>query len=271
VQVAVRPPSPFVNTDVTLQAVGSPGGPQPVAAHWDFGDRQAGDGVQVTHRWSDAGRYRVGVIATFPDGRTASAGATVPVKGPPTLTVTPPANGTVTGTGGIDCPAATCTATFKPGDRVTLTATPTGVFTAFGRWGNDCSGTRPSCTLTMDGDRTVSASFVPKPRLSVLRNGASGNDRVLGPGIFCPPDCSTVYDPGTSVRLTAQPGAVVRFTGPCREGSGHATCTVTMNGDVTVTATFGAAAQPTAAAQPAPDATGRPDRNARRRRIRGRR
>ena len=57
---------------------------------------------------------------------------------------------------GISC-GTTCSATFDPGALVTLTATPNPGF-EFAGWSGACSGTG-SCTMTMDGDRAVIATF----------------------------------------------------------------------------------------------------------------
>jgi Divergent InlB B-repeat domain len=65
-------------------------------------------------------------------------------------------SGTVTSSpSGIDC-GATCVAAFSNGTTVTLTATPAAGSTFTG-W-SDCSGTG-TCTVTMDQDRAVTATF----------------------------------------------------------------------------------------------------------------
>jgi uncharacterized repeat protein (TIGR03803 family) len=58
---------------------------------------------------------------------------------------------------GIDC-GSTCSASFAPGTQVTLTA---GTALAWGLagWGGACSGIASSCTLTLNGSASVSASF----------------------------------------------------------------------------------------------------------------
>jgi hypothetical protein len=73
----------------------------------------------------------------------------------PTLTVTAPANGKVTGDG-INCPP-TCSATFDPGQSVRLAAQPDPYYD-FAGWGGACGGTG-ACALTMDSAKTVSAGF----------------------------------------------------------------------------------------------------------------
>jgi hypothetical protein len=75
----------------------------------------------------------------------------------PRLTVVEPTGGVVTGPA-IDCPP-TCTATYEAGQMVTLTAQPDGPPIFFLAWDGDCSGEQPTCTLTMNGDKTVSATF----------------------------------------------------------------------------------------------------------------
>jgi hypothetical protein len=62
---------------------------------------------------------------------------------------------------GIAC-GTTCGATFTTGTNVTLTATPDlgAVFTGWS--GGVCSGTATTCQVTMDGDKTVTATFLLK-------------------------------------------------------------------------------------------------------------
>jgi hypothetical protein len=74
-----------------------------------------------------------------------------------TLTVTVSGEGSVTSEpAGIDCPGA-CSADFDAGTEVTLTAVPESGST-FSGFSGDCAGREP-CTLTMDGDKAVTASF----------------------------------------------------------------------------------------------------------------
>jgi len=74
------------------------------------------------------------------------------------VTVTPQGGGTVTSNpAGITCSGGTCKSTYASGTQVTLTATPK--FT----WGGDCAGTTTAtCTLTMNQDHSVKASFSKK-------------------------------------------------------------------------------------------------------------
>lgn len=71
-------------------------------------------------------------------------------------------SGTVTSSpAGIDC-GSSCSGSFSPGTSVTLTATP-GSGSRFSSWGGACSGSTPSCTVTMDQARSVSATFDSNP------------------------------------------------------------------------------------------------------------
>jgi uncharacterized repeat protein (TIGR01451 family)/uncharacterized repeat protein (TIGR02543 family) len=91
-----------------------------------------------------------------PSGDTAK----VTVASQPwTLTVTKAGSGSGTVTSspaGIDC-GTTCSSSFPNGTMVTLTATADAGSTFTG-WAGDCSGTGP-CVVTMDQDRTVTATF----------------------------------------------------------------------------------------------------------------
>src|SRR5262249_25482293 len=73
------------------------------------------------------------------------------------LHVTTSGNGAVTSApAGISC-GGTCKAIFADPTQVVLTATPASGWTSAG-WSGACSGTG-TCTLTMLGDRSVTAAF----------------------------------------------------------------------------------------------------------------
>jgi hypothetical protein len=152
----------------------------------------------------------------------------------PRLTVRAPVGGSVTGPR-INCPP-TCTATFNRNQRVTLTARPDAGFGFLG-WGGACTATGPTCTLRMSGNRTVSAFFGLRPRLTVVEPAGGV---VTGPAINCPPACTAMYEAGQAVTLTAQadgpPIFFLAWGGDC--SGGQSMCTLAMNGDKTVSATF---------------------------------
>jgi hypothetical protein len=230
VRIAVSNGAPLVGDDIVLEAQSDTG--QPTSATWTFGDGGTATGVLVTHSWSAARTYQIGVRATFPGNQVATASQAIRVTARPVLTVTPPANGRVTGSGGIDCPG-TCSATFNPNGQATLTANPDGGFVFLG-WGGSCGG-RGTCTLTMNGDKNVTASFGAPHTLSVQ---APGGGTISGGGINCPGTCSVTVDPGTRITLRATPAAGNGFLGWGGDCSGTGTCAVTMNADHSVSGRF---------------------------------
>jgi subtilisin-like proprotein convertase family protein len=184
--------------------------------------------------------------------------ATFNLNPPQALTVakggTAAAAGTVTSSpAGIAC-GATCSAMYPGGTPVTLTASaPVGsVFGGF--TGCDTMTTSTTCAVDLTAARNVTATFttVPTHRLTVVETG-SGSGNVAGPGIGCRPDCTELYNDGTSVTLVANPTAAgSRFTGwsGCDDVSGN-TCTVSMTTEKAVTATFTQRASPAVTAAPA--------------------
>jgi hypothetical protein len=81
---------------------------------------------------------------------------------PVTLTVTTAGTGSGLVTadrGGISCPGV-CQASLAPGTQVDLTAQPAAGSVFAGWSGDGCSGTG-TCQLTMNGDRTATATFQP--------------------------------------------------------------------------------------------------------------
>jgi hypothetical protein len=60
---------------------------------------------------------------------------------------------------GINCTAGTCTATYPFGTPVTLTATTTDQNSTFAGWSGDCTGPDPTCTVSMNGPKSVTATF----------------------------------------------------------------------------------------------------------------
>jgi uncharacterized repeat protein (TIGR02543 family) len=156
-----------------------------------------------------------------------------------TLTVTPPTNGTVSGTG-IACGTggSDCTETYDYGTGVVLTATA-GTGYDFGGWTGACTGTG-ACSLAMTEARTVGATFTPQRFVLTVTPPTHGT--VTGTGIACGTggaDCLEAYDHGTVVALTATPDTGYQldaWTGAC---TGTGACSVSMTAPRTVGATFG--------------------------------
>jgi hypothetical protein len=103
------------------------------------------------------------LVACGGGGGSDSPGETPgPGADAPRLTLTRTGSGTVNSTpAGISC-GATCSQAFDAGTQIALTAAPAGGYT-FGGWtGGGCSGTGV-CTLTLNADTFVMASFSPIP------------------------------------------------------------------------------------------------------------
>lgn len=85
-----------------------------------------------------------------------------------------------------------------------------------------------------------------KKRLTVSRIGSGSGTVVSSPsGISCGSDCTEDFNQGTQVTLSATAASGSIFNGWSGGGcSGTGTCTVTMNGDVTVSAEFGSQSTP---------------------------
>jgi len=163
------------------------------------------------------------------------------IQGAPTLSVTLAGTGTGSVTSnppGINCPQ-TCSASFVAGTQVTLTETA-GANSTFGGWsGGGCSGTNSTCVVTLTANQQVTATF-NGPLLNVILAGTGTGTVTSSPaGINCGSICSWNFTFGTQVTLSETPGPNSTFTGWSVSSCGNnSTCTVTMNGNQQVTATF---------------------------------
>jgi ASPM-SPD-2-Hydin domain-containing protein/List-Bact-rpt repeat protein/centrosomal CEP192-like protein len=159
--------------------------------------------------------------------------------------------GTVTSNpAGITCDASggvSCSAAFASGTAVTLTATgaTSQPGTHLSAWSGACSGTG-TCTLDMNGDKQVTATFVPDPQLIVTITGSGAGSVISSPaGITCNvpvnsgTNCVSTFPPGASVKLTATAASGSTFGGWSGAGcSGTGTCIFTSSASQTITATF---------------------------------
>jgi hypothetical protein len=139
---------------------------------------------------------------------------------------------------GIDC-GAVCTADFVEGEIVTLTASAAQAST-FAGWTGACTGTG-DCSVTMDQARNVTATFdgISYP-VTVMR---TGNGRVVSApsGIDCGNVCTSSYGPGTALTLTATPDPANELSGwggACAAAGANATCMLTVDGPLDVSASF---------------------------------
>ena len=138
---------------------------------------------------------------------------------------------------GIACGSA-CSSSFTYGATVPLTAiAATG--SRFVGWSGACKGTG-TCTLAMNASESVTANFaLVQESLSVRRSGTgSGSVKSNSAGVSCGSTCSSGFNYGTRVALTATAATGSRFTGWTGVCTGTGTCTVTMNQSRAVTATF---------------------------------
>jgi hypothetical protein len=149
---------------------------------------------------------------------------------------------------GINCEPS-CSASYISGTPVTLTAqVATG--SDFAGWSGCDTASGATCSLTMNAAKSVTASFnLQRFALTVSKvgTGSSGERSTVtssssSPGaatVDCGSSCSAIYDWGTAVTLTANPANGFRVAGwtGCATVSG-ATCTVTISGAKSVTASF---------------------------------
>lgn len=157
------------------------------------------------------------------------------------LTVSVAGNGSVASAPtGISC-GPSCTASFAENVSVTLTATP-AAGQVFSGWGGDCAGAAPTCTVTMQAARTVTAGF-NAPSAATFALGVSvtggGSLRSVPAGIDCGASCNASFAANTSVVLSATPaaGQVQTGWGGACTGAGQ-TCTVLMSQARTASAVF---------------------------------
>jgi uncharacterized repeat protein (TIGR02543 family) len=142
------------------------------------------------------------------------------------LTVSKTSNGTIS-TNGINC-GSDCSESYVANTQVTLTASPDDGYN-FVNWTDACTGTNPTTTVTVDGNKNCTANFVevPKFNLTVNQTG-NGNGAVDGAGSFAA---------GTTVNLIATPAD----NGSAFGGWAPAPCASSFEmpaGDLTCTATF---------------------------------
>ena len=122
---------------------------------------------------------------------------------------------------------------YLPGTAMVMTATPNSVSNFSGWSGAGCSGTG-TCNFTLTANMTVTANFNrPTLTVQVVGTGTVSSNPV---GINnCTASCTTPFNRGTAVTLTAGAGLTGWSGGGC---SGTGTCQVTLTADTTVTANF---------------------------------
>ena len=155
------------------------------------------------------------------------------------LTVTRAGNGTgsvATQAGEISC-GATCSALFSTDSQIPLFATA-AVDSVFAGWSGGCTGAL-DCTVLIDSDQTVTATFALRPALAVTRSGGgTGTVTSNSMGIDCGADCSEYYAAATTVTLTAAAAADSTFIGWTGACTGTGACQLTVDQVRNVNAQF---------------------------------
>ncbi len=208
----------------TLTTIGSPvaGGTLSGGGSYTSGDvvtvkATPAAGYTFTGWSGDATGTSPSVSVTMSGNKTVTANFQL-IKYSLTVTATPAAGGTVSGAG-----------SYNSGDVVTVKATPaTGyIFTG---WSGDATGTSSSVSVTMDGNKTVTANFqLIKYTLTATATPSAGGT-VSGSGS---------YNSGDVVTVKATPAAGYTFTGWSGDAAGTSpSVAITMNGNKSVVANF---------------------------------
>ncbi len=123
--------------------------------------------------------------------------------------------------------------TYNQGDQVTLTATANSGYN-FSNWSGDASGTANPVILTMNGNKTVTATFTQaSPSQHTLRVN------IIGSGSVTKNPDKITYDQWEQVTLSATPASGFTFSVWSGDASGTTNPVIlTMNGNKTVTANF---------------------------------
>ncbi len=138
---------------------------------------------------------------------------------------------------GIDC-GTTCSESFAVGTVVTLTATPEAGGTFLG-WGGACSGALPTCSISLNNDVAVDATFAVQQHAVTVTVTGSGSVLSTPFGIMCPDGCTTMVAHGTTLSFAATAGSGSTFLGWSGGCTGTGACSVTVDADVQLGAAFG--------------------------------
>jgi uncharacterized repeat protein (TIGR02543 family) len=134
-------------------------------------------------------------------------------------------------------PAPNCGSKYVAGTVVQLTANAASGY-SFTNWTGGASSTANPVSVTMDGNRTVTANFTADPvcyTLTTSANPSGGGSVSANPA----PNCGSRYTAGTVVQLTANANVGYSFVNWSGAPSGGTTKTaVTMDRDKAVVANF---------------------------------
>jgi hypothetical protein len=178
----------------------------------------------VFHHWGDSCSGTVNPCVVTVDGAESVSAYFINSAYTNVLTIEKTVGGTVTPnpTGG----------SYADGTLVTLTATPATGYT-FGEWNGDCAVQANPCALTMDGSKSVSATFNPNTyTLTIINNPSEGG------GTTSPAVGVYTYPYGTVVNVFANPETGYKFGSWAGSCSGTANCSLSMTANRIVTANF---------------------------------
>lgn len=156
------------------------------------------------------------------------------------VSVTVTGMGVVTSTGSLSC-GVECDETVAVGSSVELNAVADDGWTFSGWTGAASScGTDPTCTLIVNEDLDVGATFVAGYRLTITLTGDRPGSVAASEGMLaCPPACTAIVPAAITVDLTAFAPAGGAFVGWTGGGCGTAQeCSVVMTGEREVVAAF---------------------------------
>jgi hypothetical protein len=121
---------------------------------------------------SPATTYHVRAYATNTAGTAYGDDLTFSTNAQLTLTIQGTGSGVVHSTApDINCSSGTCNQSYPYTSVVALT--PIGIHSIFDDWSGDCSGSSVPCSVTMDAERTVLASFAINPDEAVWNDPGS--------------------------------------------------------------------------------------------------
>ncbi|MBY0490137.1 MAG: Ig-like domain-containing protein [Gemmatimonadaceae bacterium] len=135
-----------------------------------------------------------------------------------------------------------CTTSVLIGNSITLTPVPASGSEFIG-WSGACSGSA-ACTVTLAQLSEVTATFrqlgVP---LTITLSGPSGGSVTTSNGQACastgsPVTCTILAAPGSTLRVTGNPGQYLRFTGFTTLCAGLTSCDLVMNQPRSISAAF---------------------------------
>jgi uncharacterized repeat protein (TIGR02543 family) len=217
---------PYANVIYATNAPSSPG-PLAVVVPGTANSACVFMATDVTPFWVTGG-----ISSTQANGLAAaylSAAAGCPLQPSPTYSLV------VTTVGGGSVTIAPNQPSYVPGTTVQLTASTPPFGWHFQGWSGDASGSANSIIVTMNSNKTITATFTPISTFVLNLTTAGGGTVTKAPD-------QPAYNAGTVVQLNATPAYGWYLQGWSGDASGSANpLNVTMNSDKNITATFASA------------------------------